>query len=55
VVVLTLAWLYVAIRVVHSVIHTGANPIYPRLTAYFASWLVLLAMWVLLAMRAAGV
>jgi hypothetical protein len=52
---LALAWIYVALRVVHTVIHTGANPIYPRLTAYFSSWLVLLVMWGFLAMRAAGV
>jgi hypothetical protein len=52
---LTLAWIYVAVRAVHTIIHTGANPIYPRLTVYFASWLVLLLMWGFLAMRAAGV
>src|SRR5262245_27585847 len=51
---LALAWLYVAIRVVHTTIHTGSNRIYPRLIAYFSSWLVLLGMWVLLAMRAGG-
>jgi len=51
-----LAWLYVAARVVHSVIHTGGNQIYPRIGAYFASWFVLLAMWgtLLLAVRGAS-
>jgi hypothetical protein len=52
---LALAWIYVVLRVIHTAIHTGANKIYPRLTAYFASWLVLLAMWVFLALRAGGV
>ncbi len=40
-----LAWLYVALRAVHSWIHTGSNALYPRIGAYFASWVVLLALW----------
>jgi hypothetical protein len=51
---LGLAWAYVVLRVVHTFIHTGANKLYPRIGAYFSSWVVLLAMWVVLAMRAAG-
>ena len=51
---LALAWVYVVLRMIHTAIHTGANKLYPRITAYFSSWLVLLIMWVLLAMRAAG-
>lgn len=51
---LALAWVYVVLRMIHTAIHTGANKLYPRITAYFSSWLVLLVMWVLLAMRAAG-
>jgi hypothetical protein len=46
--IVILAWLYVAARMVHTIIHTGVNRLRPRLTAYFASWFVLLAMWVLL-------
>jgi hypothetical protein len=41
-----LAWLYVALRCVHTFIHTGSNQIQPRIAAYFSSWLVLLALWV---------
>lgn len=52
---LGLAWAYVLLRVIHTFIHTGANKLYPRIGAYFSSWIVLLAMWVVLAMRAAGV
>jgi hypothetical protein len=43
--VVTLAWGYVALRVVHAAIHLGGNRVRHRLQAYFASWLVLLAMW----------
>jgi hypothetical protein len=42
---LVLAWLYVALRVVHAVVHLGGNRLRHRMGAYFAGWLVLLAMW----------
>lgn len=51
----TLAWAYVAARVVHAWIHLGGNRLRLRMPAYFAGWLVLLAMWVLLAWGAAAV
>ena len=51
---LGLAWTYVVLRVVHTSIHTGANSLYPRIFAYFASWIVLLSMWAFLAIRSAG-
>lgn len=44
-----LAWAYVAARVVHAWVHLGGNRLRLRIRAYFAGWLVLLAMWVLLA------
>jgi hypothetical protein len=44
-VILVLAWIYVALRVLHAYIHTGSNKLPPRIRAYFASLLVLLAMW----------
>jgi len=44
-VMLVLAWTYVAARVAHALIHTGKNKITPRMIAYLASWIVLLAMW----------
>ena len=46
---LVLAWLYVAARVVHAFVHLGSNRLRLRIRAYFAGWLTLLAMWVLLA------
>lgn len=41
-----LAWVYVAFRALHALIHVGQNKIQPRLAVYFASWVVLLAMWI---------
>jgi len=46
-----MAWSYVILRVAHAYIHTGKNKIRPRLTVYFASWVVLLVMWAYLAIR----
>jgi hypothetical protein len=40
-----LAWAYVAARIVHAYIHLGSNRLGQRIKAYFASWLVLLALW----------
>jgi hypothetical protein len=45
---LTLAWCYVATRAVHTFVHIGRNRVRHRLTIYFASWLVLLALWLYL-------
>lgn len=44
----TLAWIYVLARVVHAFIHLGSNRLRWRVRAYFVSWLVLLAMWIVL-------
>ncbi len=43
---LVLAWIYVAARVLHAVIHLGGNRIRHRLRAYFAGWIMLVAMWI---------
>lgn len=44
-ILLILAWLYVAVRVVHAVVHLGGNRLRHRMRAYFAGWLILIAMW----------
>jgi hypothetical protein len=49
-----LAWAYVATRVVHAYVHLGGNRLRLRMRAYFAGWLVLLAMWMLLALGTSG-
>jgi len=40
-----LAWLYVALRIVHTFVHLTYNKIMHRFVGYAASNLVLLAMW----------
>lgn len=52
---IVMAWLYVAARYLHSYIHVGSNRIGQRLKAFGLSMLVVLAMWVWLGLRAAGV
>lgn len=39
------AWLYVALRYVHTVIHLGSNDVMARFSAYFASAFVLAILW----------
>ncbi len=40
------AWLFVALRVVHSFVHLTYNNVYHRLGAYAASATVLLVLWI---------
>lgn len=42
-----LAWAYVALRVLHSLIHLSYNHVYHRLAAFACSNGVLIALWVL--------
>jgi hypothetical protein len=43
-----LAWAYVGLRGVHTVIHLGRNDVRQRLLAYGASMIVLTTLWLLL-------
>jgi len=43
--IIWLSWVYVALRLVHSVIHLTSNRIIPRLTVFAASNAMLLTMW----------
>ncbi len=52
-VMLVLAWLFVATRIVHAVIHLTSNRIPQRIAAYASSWTVLAAMWLWLVYGAA--
>jgi hypothetical protein len=45
-VLVALAWMYVILRYVHSVIHTTYNSVRHRFYAFIASAVVLLAIWV---------
>ena len=40
------AWVYVALRVAHSIVHCTYNKVLHRFVAYFLSTLVLFGMWV---------
>jgi hypothetical protein len=46
---ITLAWVYVGLRVVHSLIHVTYNQVMHRFAAFVASNFALIALWVLLA------
>jgi hypothetical protein len=50
-----LAWAYVVLRAIHSLIHVGPNPVIPRFLAYLASCVVLSAMWIGFAIDMASV
>jgi hypothetical protein len=47
-----LAWLYVGLRAAHAFVHTGSNDLKLRIPIYFASWVVLLLMWLYVAVAA---
>ncbi len=49
--VVTLAWIYVALRLLHSLIHLTNNRILPRLLAFAAGNVVLTFQWIHLARR----
>lgn len=44
--ILSLAWIYVALRVVHSAIHLTYNDVHHRLAVFAASNVVLLVSWI---------
>ena len=46
-----MSWIFVALRIVHAVIHTGANDVRQRFYVFAAGATVLLAMWVIFAVR----
>jgi len=52
-VAVALAWLFVASRIVHTIIHVTSNRIRYRQPAFLAGFLLLGAMWVLLAFHLA--
>jgi len=44
----TLAWLYVGLRIAHSIVHLSWNHVWHRFALFVASNLTLLAIWLLL-------
>ena len=49
-----LAWLYVGLRFIHSVVHITYNNVMHRFAAYFLSTVILWIMWAVLAWRLIG-
>ncbi len=52
--VLALAWSFVALRVLHSLIHCTYNKVMHRFRAFLAGATVLLALWIVLAFGPGG-
>jgi hypothetical protein len=46
-----MAWLFVVARLAHAFIHTGSNYVPNRFNAFAAGTLVLIAMWIIFAVR----
>jgi hypothetical protein len=46
-----MSWIFVALRIIHAGIHTTTNRIGNRFMAYTAGLVVLLAMWIIFALR----
>ena len=44
--VVTLAWIYLALRLAHSLVHVTSNRILLRLSSYAVSNIVLLTLWI---------
>lgn len=50
-----IAWGFVASRIIHTVIHIGANSLKPRYYCFLVGCLLVLAMWVLVILRVFGI
>lgn len=48
------AWIFVAARMMHAIIHLGSNKIYPRIYAHGFAWCVVLVMWGMLVFGASS-
>jgi hypothetical protein len=48
-----LAWLYVLLRVAHTYVHLFNNVLILRFRVFFLSWLVLIALWLVLGLQLA--
>jgi hypothetical protein len=50
-----LAWLYVAARSAHAIIHLGKNDVLKRMRAYAFGWLMLICMWLMILVKAISI
>jgi hypothetical protein len=46
-----MAWIFVALRIVHAAIHVTSNRVFRRFQAFAAGAIVLLLMWIIFALR----
>jgi hypothetical protein len=46
-----MAWIFVALRIVHAAIHVTSNRVFHRFQAFAAGAIVLLLMWIIFALR----
>jgi hypothetical protein len=46
-----MSWLFVVLRILHALVHTGTNNVPRRFYAYLGAALVLLVMWIIFAAR----
>lgn len=46
-----LAWLFVATRVAHAFIHTGSNDVVTRFRVFLAGFAILIIMWAIIVLR----
>jgi len=42
------AWVFIATRVLHTIIHLGTNHVLKRAGSYFAGWIVILVIWTMI-------
>jgi hypothetical protein len=51
-IVVILAWIFVATRIIHAIIHTGKNIVMQRFGAFLAGFIALIVMWAYMAVHA---
>ncbi|WP_413558378.1 MAPEG family protein [Bdellovibrio sp. HCB209] len=49
------AWLYVAARTGHAIIHLGKNNVMTRMKFYTFGWMMLIAMWIMITIKAISI
>jgi hypothetical protein len=46
-----LAWIFVALRIIHSLVHITYNNVFHRLSVFAASYVVLVVLWILVGLQ----
>lgn len=53
--VVVIAWIFVALRIVHAYVHLGSNNLKLRIPAFFGGVIAVFVLWVILAIHVANV